>query len=96
LTTKCSYSDQTTVGKLPDITPYRACDDASVEWQFRQEPSSDGNGQYLLVITYQDATGKKVGGSQEWRAEEFPIEQNGASYSQAFRGEPDFVISNVN
>jgi hypothetical protein len=49
----------------------------------------------LIVITYEDATGQKVAGSKEWPAEQFPIEQYGASYAQFYRGEPDFVIANL-
>lgn len=62
-----------------------------MEWEFHEEPSQFGGSPYLMVITYADGTGKKVGGSQEWRAEEFPVDQD----AQVYIGDSDFVISNV-
>ncbi|KAI0136216.1 hypothetical protein BJ170DRAFT_589211 [Xylariales sp. AK1849] len=95
LSTHCSYSDHTSVTTLPDVA-FTPCDNPAVEWQFRHEPSMPGgSAPYLLVITYEDETGKKVGGSEEWPSDEFPIEQYGAAFAQFYRGEPDFVISNV-
>ncbi|KAI1840952.1 hypothetical protein JX265_010424 [Neoarthrinium moseri] len=95
LSTHCAYSDQSSVGSLPDI-PFRPCDNAAVDWQFRHEPSQPGgSGPYLIVIRYQDETGRKFAGFKEWPADQFPIEQFGASFAQFYRGEPNFVITNV-
>ncbi|ORY66569.1 uncharacterized protein BCR38DRAFT_339024 [Pseudomassariella vexata] len=95
LNTQCSYHDTTSVTNLPDV-PFQPCDDPSVEWQFHHEPSQPGgNGPYLIVITYADGTGRKVAGWKEFPASEFPVEQYGASFAQFYRGEPDFVISNL-
>ncbi|KAK9774889.1 hypothetical protein SCAR479_08444 [Seiridium cardinale] len=95
--TSCSYSDQTSVGAIPDITPYRGCDNTAVQWQFRHEPSQPGtSGPYLLVITYTDAsTGITVAGFKEWPATDFPFENFGSTVAQFYRGEPNFIITNV-
>ncbi|ETS87821.1 hypothetical protein PFICI_01649 [Pestalotiopsis fici W106-1] len=95
LSTTCSYSDQTSVGHLPDITPYRPCDDASVTWQWRQiQAGPTGPGPYLLVILYTDpATSAVVDGSKEWPSTDFPVEDQGSSVAQFYRGEPNFVIT---
>ncbi|TPX14550.1 uncharacterized protein E0L32_005242 [Thyridium curvatum] len=91
--TECKYSDNTSVGHLPDV-PFRPCDDAAFQWQFRQEPSQPGTeGQYLIVVKYDDPTlGHPVAGAHEWPASDFPFENQGSTVSQAYRGEPDFVI----
>ncbi|KAK6193742.1 hypothetical protein LQW54_012168 [Pestalotiopsis sp. IQ-011] len=95
LNTTCTYSDQTSVGQLPDITPYRPCDDASITWQFRQiQAAPTGPGPYLLVILYKDATTSVVvDGSQTWSSTDFPVEDEGSSVAQFFRGEPNFTIT---
>lgn len=74
----------------------QACDNATFEWQFRQFPSRPGaEGDYLLLITHSEDQDSKVAGYKEWPAGDFPVEQYGASVAQFFRGDPNFVISNV-
>ncbi|KAH6657538.1 hypothetical protein BKA67DRAFT_555559 [Truncatella angustata] len=97
LSTNCFYSDQSSVGSIPDITPYRGCADAAVQWQFRHEPSQPGgSAPYLLVITYKDLnTGVTVAGSKEWPSTDFPFEDFGSTVAQFYRGEPNFVVDDV-
>ncbi|KAK8113756.1 hypothetical protein PG999_005825 [Apiospora kogelbergensis] len=50
---KCSFYGRAAAGGLlPDVA-WRPCDDPTVQWQFRHEPSRPGtSGPYLLVVTY--------------------------------------------
>ncbi|TLS21239.1 uncharacterized protein PpBr36_10568 [Pyricularia pennisetigena] len=71
--TTCSYSDETSGAALPDVSPYVACADGRVSWQFRRivsRPGSDGF--YLLVVRYSDGPNSRAG-SKEWQASEFPV-----------------------
>lgn len=94
LISSCTYTDETSGTDLPFIS-YTACDDPSVEWQFRQiqATQTSSNGPYLLVVTYEDSDGNKVGGSRTWNSDEFPEENNDGVLNQVYTGESDFVIT---
>ncbi|KAI1074544.1 hypothetical protein F5B20DRAFT_586161 [Whalleya microplaca] len=93
--TRCSYSDQTSVSQLPSVS-MRPCDDPAFQWQFRQDPSQPGTeGQYRVVVTYADGSGSRVGGYHEWPATDFPEESFGSTTETFYRGEPSFVITNL-
>ncbi|KAI1761893.1 hypothetical protein GGR53DRAFT_449938 [Hypoxylon sp. FL1150] len=93
--TTCSYSDQSSVSVLPSVS-LRPCDDPLVEWEFRQDPSLPGSeGQYRVVITYAYDGVKKVAGFHEWPATDFPQEDFGSTVATFYRGEPDFVITDL-
>jgi hypothetical protein len=95
LSTTCSYTDQTSVGRLPNIA-FTPCADPAVQWQFRQDPSQPGSeGRYRIVITVANAAGGRVAGFREWAPADFPVENFGSSVAQFYRGEPSFVITNV-
>ncbi|KAK6948085.1 hypothetical protein Daesc_009849 [Daldinia eschscholtzii] len=93
--TTCAYSDQTSVSTLPSV-PQSECVDPAFHWQFRQDPSLPGTeGRYRVVVTYAYDGPKTVGGFHEWPATDFPLENHGSTYATAYRGEPDFVITNL-
>ncbi|KAI6093399.1 hypothetical protein F4821DRAFT_222882 [Hypoxylon rubiginosum] len=95
LSTTCSYTDHSSVSILPNVS-LRPCDDPAVEWQFNQDPSLPGtSGQYRVVVTYAYDGAKKVAGFHEWPATDFPLEDFGSTTATFYRGEPDFVISNL-
>lgn len=76
--------------------PLQPCDDAAVEWEFRQDPSMPGtSGQYRVVVTYAYDGAKRVAGYHEWPATDFPLESFGSTSETFYRGQPDFVISNL-
>ncbi|KAI1799585.1 hypothetical protein F4811DRAFT_557662 [Daldinia bambusicola] len=93
--TTCSYSDQTSVSTLPSV-PQTECADPAFRWQFRQDPSLPGTeGRYRVVVIYAYDDPKAVAGFHEWPATDFPLENLGSTYATTYRGEPDFVISNL-
>ncbi|OTA98719.1 hypothetical protein M426DRAFT_325750 [Hypoxylon sp. CI-4A] len=95
VSTTCSYSDHSSVSELPSVS-LRPCDDAAVEWEFRQDPSQPGSeGRYRVVITYAYDGAKKVAGYHEWPASDFPLQNLGSTVATRYSGEPDFVISNL-
>ncbi|KAK5630048.1 hypothetical protein RRF57_005763 [Xylaria bambusicola] len=63
----CSYSDNISDAKLPDVQ-FTTCDDETVRWQFRQDPSQPGTeGRYRLVIVYTPvASSVSESGFHEW------------------------------
>jgi hypothetical protein len=96
LTTHCSYSDQTSGSKLPtvELTP---CDDPSVRWQFRQDPSQPGTeGRYRIVVVILTPTsGSGEGGKagfHEWVSTDFPLELVGSENETVYRGASEFAI----
>ncbi|KAI0891706.1 hypothetical protein F4806DRAFT_500692 [Annulohypoxylon nitens] len=95
LNTTCAYSDQSSVSILPSVS-MRPCNDASVEWEFKQDPSQPGSeGNYRVVITYAYDTPKKVAGFHEWPATDFPLENFGSTVETFYTGTPDFTITNL-
>lgn len=91
--TRCSYTDETSGSTLPSIaqTP---CDDESVLWQFRQDPSQPGTeGQYRIVIIHTLESGAAEAGFHEWSASDFPLEEHaGSSDETVYSGSSDFVV----
>jgi hypothetical protein len=95
LSTSCSYSDQTSVGRLPTVE-FTPCADPAVQWQFRQDPGQPGaEGRYRIVITVANSAGGRNAGFREWAPTVFPVEDFGSSVAQFYRGETDFVISDI-
>ncbi|KAI0890769.1 uncharacterized protein GGS22DRAFT_151774 [Annulohypoxylon maeteangense] len=93
--TTCAYSDQSSVSALPSVS-LRPCNDASVEWQFKQDPSRPGTeGQYRVVVTYAYDAPKKVAGYHEWPATDFPLKDFGSTFETFYTGAPDFVVTNL-
>ncbi|KAF3009244.1 hypothetical protein E8E14_009576 [Neopestalotiopsis sp. 37M] len=94
ISTSCSYSNEWSVGRLPDVTPYRICAVDSFSWSLRQvQAGPTGPGPYLLVILFRDGNGVITDGSKEWPSSDFPFEDEGTSNAQFYRGAPDFVIT---
>jgi hypothetical protein len=95
LSTTCSYSDQTSVSRLPAVS-FTSCADPAVQWQFRQDPGVPGaEGRYRIVITVANSAGGRNAGFREWDPSAFPVENFGSSVAQFYRGEPDFVITDI-
>ncbi|KAI1390377.1 uncharacterized protein F4822DRAFT_234514 [Hypoxylon trugodes] len=95
VSTTCKYSDFTSDSSLPSVS-LRACDDAAVEWQFRQDPSQPGTeGDYRVVVLYTYDGAKKVAGYHEWPATDFPLESFGSTSETIYRGNTDFVMTNL-
>ncbi|KAI6262643.1 hypothetical protein MCOR19_001151 [Pyricularia oryzae] len=94
--TSCSYSDDTSGAALPDVSPYLACADDRVSWQFRRivsRPGSDGF--YLLVVRYSDGPLSRAG-SREWQAAEFPVVVGGDGVQETvYSGPADFPLANA-
>jgi hypothetical protein len=90
LNTACSCTDASSVTKLPDLSSYQSCDDDSVQWMFHEVPSQLRDSPYILFVIYENPSGEKVDGSQQWSSTDFPVAEDG---TQSFGGEPDFVIS---
>ncbi|KAI1428181.1 hypothetical protein F5Y12DRAFT_711497 [Xylaria sp. FL1777] len=87
--THCSYSDETSGSKLPDIqqTP---CDNPVVRWQFRQDPSQPGSeGRYRIVVIYAPASGASAAGFHEWAPSDFPL---GDDSETVYQGASGFVV----
>ncbi|KAF2963914.1 hypothetical protein GQX73_g9673 [Xylaria multiplex] len=83
--THCSYSDETSGPKLPDVaqTP---CDDPAIRWQFRQDPSQPGGeGRYRIVVIH---TPTGTAGFHEWAPADFPLNADETIY----QGASDFTI----
>lgn len=93
VSTHCSYTDETSGSTLPTInqTP---CDDESVIWQFKQDPSSPGSeGQYRIVIIHALESGAAEAGFHEWSASDFPLEEHtGSSDETVYAGASDFAV----
>lgn len=94
--TSCRYSDDTSGAALPDVSPYLACADDRVSWQFRRivsRPGSDGF--YLLVVRYSDGPHSRAG-SREWQAAEFPVVVGGDGVQETvYSGPADFPLANA-
>lgn len=92
----CSYSDDTSGAALPDVSPYLACADDRVSWQFRRivsRPGSDGF--YLLVVRYSDGPNSRAG-SKEWQASEFPVVVGEDGVQETvYSGPVDFPLANA-
>ncbi|KAI1111998.1 hypothetical protein F5Y14DRAFT_423295 [Nemania sp. NC0429] len=93
VSTRCSYVDETSGSTLPtvDQTP---CDNDSVKWQFRQDPSRPGaDGQYRIVVIHTLASGAAEAGFHEWAATDFPLEERtGSSDETVYTGAADFAV----
>ncbi|KAI1088234.1 hypothetical protein F5B19DRAFT_24646 [Rostrohypoxylon terebratum] len=95
LSTTCSYSDHSSVSILPSVS-MRPCDDASVQWEFSQDPSQPGtDGSYRLVVTYAYDALVEIAGFHEWPATDFPLENFGSTVETFYTGTPDFTITNL-
>ncbi|KAI0102179.1 hypothetical protein GGR51DRAFT_297920 [Nemania sp. FL0031] len=92
VSTHCSYSDETSGSTLPAVaqTP---CDDPSVRWQFRQDPSLPGSeGRYRIVIIYTPTSGAGMAGFHEWAPSDFPQQLVGNGEETVYQGASDFVV----
>ncbi|KAI0416106.1 hypothetical protein F5X98DRAFT_200420 [Xylaria grammica] len=86
--THCSYSDETSGPKLPDVQQ-RPCDDPAIRWQFRQDPSQPGaEGRYRIVVIYTSASGVGAAGFHEWAASDFLEDADETIYE----GASDFIV----
>jgi hypothetical protein len=67
-----------------------ACDDPTVKWQFRQDPSQPGSeGRYRIVVVYNT---DNIGGAgyHEWDPKDFPL---GNDQETVYNGASDFTIT---
>ncbi|KAI0523743.1 hypothetical protein F5B22DRAFT_415157 [Xylaria bambusicola] len=87
VSTRCHYSDKTSDAKLPDV-PFTKCDDGTVRWQFRQDPSRPGaEGRYRLVIVYTPASSAvSESGFHEWNPDLFKLELMGTRNETHYTG----------
>ncbi|KAI1811438.1 hypothetical protein GGS20DRAFT_588519 [Poronia punctata] len=94
--THCHYADETSGTKLPAVDRI-PCDDESVSWQMRQDPSQPGTeGRYRILIFLHDtnsATGKVDVGFHEWLAKDFVKEIVGSQSETVYKGVPDFTVT---
>lgn len=93
ISTRCSYEDETSGSTLPTITQ-TPCDDGSVLWQFKQDPSPPGSdGQYRLVVIHTLESGAAEAGFHEWPADDFPLEERtGSADETVYSGAADFTV----
>lgn len=97
LTTHCIYTDATATTHLPAVSQ-SVCDDASVRWQFHQDPSipGGGDGRYRIVIIHTPSppgSGSEsehpTAGFHEWAPTDFPFGNGGET---VYRGDTSFAV----
>ncbi|KAI1491611.1 hypothetical protein F5X96DRAFT_668546 [Biscogniauxia mediterranea] len=93
--TSCAYSDATSLNRLPDV-PMTPCSDASLRFQFRQDPAQypgAGEGRYRLVVVYTPAGDAGIAGYHEWDPSDFVASSSGGGEELVYAGAPDFTLT---